>query len=73
MERGHRARAGLRAISIAATALALLGARAANSLPAPRDTPGLSQGGGLSRHEVRRGAERLSELDTLTDCHVAPP
>ena len=28
----------------------------------PRDTPGFSQGGGLSRGEVRRGAERLSEL-----------
>jgi cytochrome c peroxidase len=62
MERRRRARAGLRAIAIAATVLALLGARAAISQPAPRDMPGLSPGGGLSRDEVRRGAERLSEL-----------
>ena len=62
MTRGRRARARLRAISIAATALALLGARSAISQPAPSDTPGLSQGGGLSRDEVRRRAERLSEL-----------
>jgi cytochrome c peroxidase len=62
MKWGRRARAGLRVISIAATALALLGARVAISQPAPRDTPGFSQGGGLSRDEVRRGAERLSEL-----------
>lgn len=62
MERGRRARAGLCAILIAAAALALVGARAANSQPAPRDTPGLSQGGGLSRDEVRRRADRLSEL-----------
>jgi cytochrome c peroxidase len=62
MERRRRARAGLRAIAIAATVLALLGARAAIAQPAPRDTPDLSPGGGLSRDEVRREAERLSEL-----------
>jgi cytochrome c peroxidase len=62
MERGRWASAGLRAISTAAVALALLSARAGISQPAPRDTLGLSQGGGLSREEVRRRAERLSEL-----------
>lgn len=66
MERGRKARvgprAGRRAIVIAVAALALFAARVATAQPHQRDTPGLAQGGGLTRDEVRRRAERLGDL-----------
>ncbi len=68
MERGRRARvrirAGLCAVAIAVAGLALLIVHDAMAQPAPRDTPGgfLSPSGGLTRDEVRRRVERLSDL-----------
>ncbi|WP_315836384.1 cytochrome-c peroxidase [Bradyrhizobium prioriisuperbiae] len=62
MERPRHARAGLYAILIAVTALTYIHAGRATSEPTQRDTPGVSQGGGLSRADVRRRVEKLSEL-----------
>ncbi len=68
MERARRARARtrarLRAVAIAVTGLALLIVHDAIAQPAPRDTHGgLSPpSGGLTRDEVRRRVERLSDL-----------
>lgn len=68
MERGRRARvrirAGLCAVAIAVAGLALLIVHDAMAQSAPRDTPGgfLSPSGGLTRDEVRRRVERLSDL-----------